>query len=234
MQDYTLYYWPVPFRGEFIRAVLAHVHARWDEADMPAIQSMWQAQPERQPIPHMGPPMLLDHGADVCLAQMPAILMYLGRKHKLLPEHPLKLALSEKVIADANDVLYEMTRYNGAQMWDDTSWADYRPRLLRWMQILEETGRRQGLQANAGTLLGTPAYGVADLTAHILWGTMSAKFPRLRALLENAAPAICGLSDRIAALPEQAELRRRSDRAYGTEWCSGDIEASLRRVLPPP
>ena len=23
MTDYTLYYWPVPFRGQFIRAILA-------------------------------------------------------------------------------------------------------------------------------------------------------------------------------------------------------------------
>ena len=32
MPDYTLYYWPAPFRGQFVRAVLAHVHATWDKA----------------------------------------------------------------------------------------------------------------------------------------------------------------------------------------------------------
>ena len=33
MADYTLYYWPVPFRGQPIRAVLAHVGASWEEMD---------------------------------------------------------------------------------------------------------------------------------------------------------------------------------------------------------
>ena len=28
MTDYTLFYWPIPFRGQFVRAVLAHVGAR--------------------------------------------------------------------------------------------------------------------------------------------------------------------------------------------------------------
>jgi glutathione S-transferase len=60
---------------------------------------------------------------------------------------------------------------------------------------------------------------------------MTAKLPSLRPLLDATAPAIAGLSDRIAALPEQADLRARSDAAYGDEWCSGQIEASLRAVL---
>ena len=60
---------------------------------------------------------------------------------------------------------------------------------------------------------------------------MTAKFPALRPLLDETAPALAGLSDRIGALPEQAELRARSDAAYGEEWCSGEIEASLRAVL---
>ena len=34
MSDYTLYYWPLPFRGQFVRSVLAHVGALWTEADI--------------------------------------------------------------------------------------------------------------------------------------------------------------------------------------------------------
>jgi glutathione S-transferase len=60
---------------------------------------------------------------------------------------------------------------------------------------------------------------------------MTAKLPSLRPLLDATAPAIAGLSDRIAALPEQVDLRARSDAAYGDDWCSGQIEASLRAVL---
>ncbi len=231
MTDYTLYYWPLPFRGQFVRSVFAHVHATWDEAGMTAISSLMGAKPSDQPVPHMGPPVLTDHAADISLAQMPAILTYLGRKHGLIPDDPVREALTAKIVADANDVLYEMTLHNGAQMWTKKHWKSYVPRLGRWMQIFEETGRRHGLTAGEGNLLGTENPGLVDLTAHILWGTMTAKLPTLRPMLDATAPSIAGLSDRIARLPAQEELRRRSDSEYGDEWCSGEIEASLRAVL---
>ena len=231
MADYTLYYWPIPFRGQFVRSVLAHVHATWNEAGIAAISALKDSAPAEQLIPHMGPPVLTDHAADLSLAQTPAILTYLGGKHGLIPNDPPRDALTAKVVADANDVLYEMTLHNGAQMWTQESWNTYHPRLGRWMEIFEETGRRHGLTAQAGYLLGTETPGVADLTTHILWGTMTSKLSSLRPMLDATAPAIAGLSDRIAGLPEQDDLRARSDAEYGDYWCSGQIEASLRAVL---
>jgi len=231
MADYTLHYWPIPFRGQFVRAALAHVGARWEEADMDAMIALKDRAPADQPVPHMGPPVLTDHATGLSLAQTPAILAYLGRKHDLIPDDPAMAALTHKAVADANDVLYEMTRYNGAQMWTEAAWNDYRPRLARWMAIFEATGTRHGLAPRAGHFLGTDEPGVADLAVYVLWGTMTAKLPPLRPLLEETAPAVAGLSDRMAVLPEQAELRVRSDEAYGEEWCSGQIEASLRAVL---
>ena len=189
------------------------------------------AEPTRQLVPHMGPPVLTDHTADLSLAQTPAILAYLGGKYELVPKDPARAALTVKIIADANDVLYEMTLHNGAQMWTKKRWDAYRPRLGRWMAIFEEHGRRHGLTVETGHVLGTDAPGLADLVVHILWGVMTSKLPALRPLLETTAPAIAALSDRIARLPAQEELRVRSDEEYGDEWCSGQIEASLRAVL---
>lgn len=231
MPDYTLYYWPVPFRGQFVRSVLAHVHATWDEGGIDAISTLLHTAPAGQLIPHMGPPVLTDHAADVSLAQTPAILAYLGRKHDLTLTDPFHEALTIKVIADANDVLCEMTLNNGAQMWTQESWNAYRPRLGRWMEIFEDTGCRHGLTAHAGYFLGTERPGLADLAVHILWGTMTAKLPSLRPMFDATAPAIAGLSDRIGALPEQIDLCARSDAEYGSDWCGGQIEAALRAVL---
>ncbi|MDA4844953.1 glutathione S-transferase [Hoeflea poritis] len=231
MPDYSLYYWPIAFRGQFVRAVLAHVGASWDEADFNTIAALKNKAPADQPIPFVGPPVLVDHGAGVSLSQMPAILGYLGRKHGLIAGDPLNQAMTDKIVADANDVLYEMTLYNGAQMWTHEMWAQFQPRLRRWMTIFEETARRNGMTAQSGYLLGTESPGIADLTACILWGTMTDKLPPLRPVLDETAPAIAGLSDRIAALPQQARLRERSDAEYGNAWCSGQIEASLRKVL---
>ena len=231
MPDYTLYYWPIAFRGQFVRSVLAHVGATWDETGFEGIKALKSKPPAEQPVPHMGPPVLTDHGAGFSLSQMPAILHYLGKKHGLMADDPASEAMTAKIVADANDVLYEMTLYNGAPMWTEQSWRNFVPRLERWMAMFEETGRRHGMTAGSGYLLGTDEPGIADLATYILWGTMTEKLPPLRPVLEKAAPAIAGLSDRIAALPQQAELRARSDAEYGQIWCAGQIEASLRKVL---
>ena len=231
MADYTLYYWPLPFRGQFVRAVLAHLHATWDEPGVAALVALKGARPSEQVIPHMGPPVLTDNETGVSLAQTPAILSYLAHKHGLMPSDPAKAALTHKIVADANDVLYEMTRHNGAQMWTRATWDAFRPRLARWMEIFEATGRRHGFTADERYLLRTAEPGVADLVAATLWGTMTDRFSSLRPMLASHAPGIAGLTDRIMSLPEQASLRERSSAAYGDEWCGGQIEASLRAVL---
>lgn len=231
MADFTLHYWPIPFRGQPIRAVLAHVGATWREAGFDATLAERGADVSAQLIPHMGPPVLSDHGAGVHISQMPAILAYLGEIHGLFPDGAVSRALCHKVIGDGSDVLYEMTRHHGVRMWSKAAWRDYQPRLRRWMAIFEETGRRHGLTGGAGFMLGTPAPCLADLVTATIWGTMMAKLPGLRPMLEGQAPGVAGLCDRIGALPAQVALRRQSDAAYGDDWCGGQIEASLRAAL---
>jgi len=68
---YTLHYWPIPFRGEFVRAVLAHAGAAWKEADVDDVARLMSGDSEAQPVPFMGPPVLTDRDAGVTLAQMP-------------------------------------------------------------------------------------------------------------------------------------------------------------------
>lgn len=231
LPDYTLYYWPIQFRGQFVRAVLAHVSAKWDEVDFDEIIAVKGEAPRQQPIPFMGPPLLIDRETEASIAQLPAILNYLGEKHDLFPDDLMLRSITHKIIADANDVLYEMTRYNGAQMWTAETWGEFQPRLTRWMSMFEEIGNRHNLTVGSGYYLGTQNPSLADLVVAILWGTMTAKLTALRPMLETHAPVIAGLSDRILATPEQSDLRSRSDDLYGNGWCSGQIEASLRAVL---
>lgn len=233
MVEYTLYYWPVPFRGQFVRAVLAYVGSSWDEAGSDATFAQRASEPHAQLVPHMGPPVLTDHSRDIHISQMPAILAYLGEKHQLLTDDLMLKAMNHKIIGDANDVLNGMTRDNGAQLWTEAAWKKYQPRLGRWMAIFEQTGQRHGLTARAGYILGTETPCLADLVTATLWGTMTAKIAPLRPMLNLYAPAIAGLSDRIAALPCQARLCSQSDASFGDAWCGGEIEASLRAVVQP-
>lgn len=231
MTDYTLYYWPLPFRGQFVRAVLDHAGADWTEAGTGATADLMNLAVDEQPMPAMAPPMLTDHGADVTLSQMGAILGYLGGRFGLMPGDPVRDAVTVKLIDDANDVLDEITRFGGRLMWDRESWDEFRPRLARWMAIFEEVGRRHGLTEEAGTLLGTEAPGVADLVACVLWGTMTEKLPALRPMLDEHAPAVAALCDRLGDTPALAALRERTEAAHGDAYCGGQIERSLRSML---
>jgi len=216
MTDYTLNYWPIPFRGHFIRYALAHAGATWDEAAI---------DPGEADYPFLAQPLLTDHGSGRQLSQAPAILMYLGRKHGLIAEPDETLRL----ICDAMDVLHEITRCHGTQMWDRAAWAGFAgARLPRWMALHERFTAANGVRSDAGYLFAAPAPSLADLTLAALWHTMVDKLPGLRPLLHETAPSVEGLVDRIAARGEIAALR--ADWS-GPLYCGGQIEASIREML---
>jgi len=229
---FTLYYWPVPFRAQVLRYMLAHAGAAWDEAPADRVAALHAAAVPEQPVPFMGPPVLHDHAAGKWLSQTPAIALWLAPRLRLLPEDSWGASMSIKVLCDTIDVLHEMTRNCGMMMWTEEDWARFaETRLPRWLSIFEETGRRHGLSRSGGTLLGTPAPGLADLATAALWATIRDCLPQLSGLLSAHAPAVMALSARIADSPAIAALRAEQAKAWGDAWCGGQIEASLRHVL---
>lgn len=234
MSDYDFYYWPLPFRGQFIRALLAHAGKSWDEHGVEEIEALMQRDPTDQPIAFMGPPVLIERATGLALSQMPATALYLGESLGLIADDPARRALTAKVVNDANDVLDEVTLDGGRQMWTRERWEAFIPRLVHWMRIGEAIGRRHGLTADRGTLLGTPEPGVADIVTSTLWCTMGERFPAIDALLDENAPQLAGLTRRVAATPALAALRERSRQLYGDAYCGGEIEKSLRQVLSAP
>ena len=228
MTDYDLYYWPIPFRGQFVRAVLAYAGKSWTEHDGAAVAALKDRPLAQMPAPFMGPPVLIDKAADVALSQTTAILLYLGETLHLLPPDPASRALSLKMAADAIDVLDDITLDGGRLMWTKPRWKAYQPRLAKWMSLFEETLKRRGVEA--GFLFGE-APGVADIVTATLWSTMGERFPALRAMLDETAPLTAALTQRVAALPALAELAAKARHDYGDAWCGGQIEASLRKVM---
>lgn len=188
MSDYDLYYWPVPFRGQFIRAILAYAGKRWTEHDSEAISRLMQAIPKDQPVPFMGPPLLIDKQAGFALAEMPAIAFYLGKTLKLMPATIAGQAMTLKIVNDANDVLDEITLDGGREMWTAGKWRAFVPRLERWMAFWEATGTRQGVAEDKGFLLGGRKAGIADIVTATLWTTMRDRFPVIGDMLDDAAP----------------------------------------------
>ena len=231
MSDYDLYYWPIPFRGQFVRAVLAYAEKTWTESDSAAISKLMGETAKQKPAPFMGPPLLIDKKADFAIAQMPAIVLYLGETLDLLPAGPALRAMAMKVVNDANDVIDEITLDGGRQMWTEKLWREFVPRLKKWMSFWEETGRRHGLKPRSGFLLGGEAPDVADIVTATLWSTMAERFGKIEAIFEEAAPMTAALTRRIADVPPLANLAAKARKDYGDAYCGGQIEASLRKVL---
>jgi glutathione S-transferase len=231
MSDYDLYYWSVPFRGQFVRAVLAYAGKTWTERGDAAISELMGKPAADMPVPFMGPPVLIDKKADFAIAEMPAIVLYLGETLDLMPATPALRAMTMKVVTDVNDVIDDITLDGGREMWTKKRWQDFVPRLKRWMSLWEETGRRHGLEADSGFLLGGEGPGIADVVTATLWSTMTDRFRKIESILEEAAPMTAALTRRVAALPPLAKLAAKAHKDYGDAYCGGQIEASLRKVL---
>ena len=231
MSDYDFYYWPVPFRGQFVRAVLAFAGKTWTENDGAAMSEWMGGTVKHMPVPFMGPPLLIDKKADFAIAQMPAIVLYLGETLDLMPATPALRAMTMKIVNDANDVIDEVTLDGGREMWTEKTWHDFVPRLKKWMSFWEDTGRRHGLKAKSGFLLGGEAPGIADVVTATLWSTMGDRFGTIAAMLEDGAPMTAALSRRVYDLPPLAKLAAKARQDYGDAYCGGQIEASLRKVL---
>lgn len=223
MSDFTLYYWPLPFRGEFVRALLAHAGATVDEPDSDAVSAMMEMDPRDQPVPHMAPPMLVDNASGKAIAEMPAICFWLGERFNLLPSEPHHKALAQKITNDANDVLDEMTLNGGQEMWTADSWADYLPRLRRWMKIWEATVEKD-LRSESQRQLG-------HIATATLWGTMTERLPGLRSILDEEAPGIVRLTNAARSRGALAAQAEESRERFGNAWCGGEIERSLRQVV---
>ncbi|HEX3756250.1 MAG TPA: glutathione S-transferase [Rhizomicrobium sp.] len=231
MSDYELYYWSVPFRGQFVRAVLAFAGKTWEEAGDEAISKLMEGPVKKMPVPFMGPPLLIDKKADVPIAEMPAIILYLGETLDLLPGTPALRAMTIKIVNDANDVIDEITQDGGKQMWTEKRWKEFAPRLKKWMSLWEETGHRHGLKADSGFLLGGDRPGIADVVTATLWGTMANRFRKIETILKKSAPMTAALTRRVADMPPLARLAAKAKEDYGDAYCGGQIEKSLRKVL---
>ncbi|HWJ73136.1 MAG TPA: glutathione S-transferase N-terminal domain-containing protein [Kaistia sp.] len=231
MADYELLYWSAPFRGQFVRAALAFAGKSWTEGGDAKISRLMAGPVDAMPVPFMGPPVLIDHKADVAIAEMPAIILYLGETLNLMPDTPELRAMTMKIVNDANDVIDEITLNGGDHMWSEKRWEEYKPRLAKWMSIWEDTGRRYGLDEDAGHILGGESAGLADVISATLWTTMTDRFSKIRDLFETTAPMTAALCLRVSALSPLAKLSDKAHKDYGDAYAGGQIGASMAKIL---
>ena len=240
---YTLYYWPLPGRGIFIRSLFAFTNTPYINAPASEIMSIKNAPAASQPVPLRAPPFLVDHTADgYAISQLPAVAQYVAAKHGLLPEDVSKQCLALKVLCDCNDVLGELWRSNGNLkdptgewvLWDQKSWDDWRDgEFVRWLQMFEAMATKHGCTRDAGYMLGTSKATLADLATWSLWATMKRCLPLLAKPLDEHAPIVMALCVRLEQ--EQggalAALVTEDTNEWGCLYCGGLIEQSIRKAI---
>ena len=232
MTRYKLYYWPLPFRGNFPRLVMEHAEVGYEMSTLDENVELKDRVVTDQGIPGMAPPMLHDLESNVWINQMPAIMMYLAAEHGYLPEDNHARAVALKVICDCNDVLSDLTNANGSQMWVRETWKLFRTtRLVRWLEIFEELGQRYGLENDSEYLLGTETPSVADLAVTALLHTLCRCMPELAPDVSDNAPNVAALVKRTAETPQLAQFYAEQQNALGNLYCGGQIEASIRDML---
>lgn len=229
---YKIYYWPLPFRGCFIQLLLEHAGVEYELASVDETANLKNLPISDQPVAAMAPPYLEDRINGENLSQMPAIMMYLGGRHDYLPLDPYRQTLVLKILLDCNDVLSDLTNANGSLMWEHEKWRLFRTeRLLRWMQIFEQTGLRYGIGNDSGYLLGGDRETCADIAATALFGTMIRCLEPLAQDLTRTAPRIAALVARIESQPPIQGFISRQETEFGDLYCGGQIEHSIREML---
>jgi len=230
--SYTVYYWPIPFRGNFVRVLLAHTGVSYTEAPIPALGALRALPVSEQPFPAMAPPFLHDHEDDVFLSQTTSIVHYLGNKLNLFPHSNQKVSLCLKIMLDANDVMGELTKGSQGGPWKAEDFQKFiEGRFVKWLSIFEEGGVRHGLGEDDGYYLGTEAPSVADLVLFSLWNTMGRCLPALSPILRTHAPRVLALCDRLAATPNLSAFIQAQQETYGNRYCSAAMEPSLREAI---
>lgn len=230
--QYRLYYWPIPFRGNFVRLLFAYQGIDYEEASSSQIAQFRSSSVREQPTPAMAPPVLQNLEDGSYISQTGAIILYVGQKHGLLPDDPAQLPVVMKIFGDCMDVLSEITRSNGAQMWEREAWESFRNnRLVRWLEIFEEVGRRSGMTMSEGHLLGGGKVSVADLNAFALWATMERCLPQLKKTLRTHAPLVMALCDRLGDSAGISAFVSEQEQELGDRYCGGMIETSIRKML---
>lgn len=211
-----LYYWPLPYRAQALRFLMADQGLEWIEHRFEEVLALKNSGPEAA-VPMMAPPAL-QHGG-TWISQAPAIALYLGDISGTLPKDPSARAWHLKVFCDAMDVMDELTCNCGQEMWTRDAWSDFTAhRWPRWGAVFERGA--VGLNADAP--------GLADYASAALWSAVTYAFPNLAL---PAIPNTLAQAQAVAARPAIAALLAEQRSHWGNTYCGGQIEASLREMI---
>lgn len=229
---FTLLYWPLSFRGEFVRILFAYTETPYTNGSFADIKARRSIPFNELREPTLAPPFVHDAKHDRWLSQTPAIVPYVAQELGLWPADSWESAKTQKILCDAQDVMAGISRNNGSQMWTREEWESWRDgRFVAWLEVFERTGAVHGLTENAGTMLGSETPQAADLITYAVFGTMLRCLPELRPHLEKHAANVIKLCDRLGKDARIEALVKERTETVGTTYCGGQIGKSINDML---
>ena len=235
---FKFYYWPIGFRGNFIRCLLAFKGIPFTECPVSELVPLRNAdlRDGATKAIFMAPPLLYDSSHDLYISQMSAIVGHLGRVTGMMPQGLVEQAVTMNVLGNCNDILNEITRQCGFKMWTRKEFETFRStRLVKWFAIMETTAtRRGGLEMGKGYFFGSIEPTLVDIALFACFATLEEGLPELSRDFRAECPSIAALIDRLRAssdsLTQLMEIQMRNA-PEGATYCGGQIEKSLREVL---
>ena len=211
---YELFYWPeIQGRGEFVRLALEYAGADYidvarGEGKGQGIEALMHGLRDAH-APHLPfAPPFLKHGK-IVVAQVAAILLYLGPRLNLVPDdeasrlwiHQIQLTIAD-LVAEAHDTHHPI----GVGLY----YKDQKPEALRRAEEFRETRMPKYLgwlekilartSAKGGWLVGKSVT-YADLSAFQVVEGLRYAFPRAAAAALRKTPKLRALVGHVAELP---------------------------------
>uniref|UniRef100_Q07RC2 Glutathione S-transferase n=1 Tax=Rhodopseudomonas palustris (strain BisA53) TaxID=316055 RepID=Q07RC2_RHOP5 len=208
---YQLYYWPsIQGRGEYVRLALEEAGAdyvdvaRGGERGMAAMTKLLQSKQ----TPPFAPPFL--KAGSLMIAQVAAILLYLGPRHGLAPQseagrlwlHQLQLTIAD-LVGEIHDThhplgvtLYYEDQRAEAKIRSAEFWKQRVPKFLGYFErVLAEAG---------GPYVTGRRVSYVDLSLFQIVDGLRYAFPRRMQHFERKIPGLVELHDRVKARPNIA------------------------------
>jgi glutathione S-transferase len=204
---YQLFYWPgIQGRGEFVRLALEDAGAAYDDVARTAGgMNRMMAMMEEERRPPFAPPFL--KAGRLVIAQVAAILFYLGPRLKLAPRdeagqlwlHQLQLTVTDfvKEIHDTHHPvgsgLYYENQKVEARRYAEGFLGERAPKYLGYFEtVLEKSG---------GPYLLGRKFTYADLSMFQLVEGLRYAFPKGMKRIERQVPGIVEVHGRVAKRP---------------------------------
>lgn len=227
--EFKLIYWPLPFRGNFALSILEYQRVSYELSSTDEVRDFLSAPIDLQPIPGMAPPVLLDIKRQKCINQMPAVVWYLGGIYDLLPRSLHQQVVAMKLLLDCNDLLSELTRANGAQMWNRADWIEFRrQRWVRWLQIFS---KHYDHSSESQPFILADKISIADFAIYALFATLMRCMPQFQVDIEQHAKPVFRLCQYVNRMPQMQNWQQLQQSQLKDQYCGGQIEQSLRQML---